>query len=251
VKRLFLVVALLAWAIPAQAQIAFEDAVDGGDTTGTSLSSFNVDCGSAGNCAVNVCVAGDLTGGSDDVSVTIDGGAASLVAKTTSTTNRIAYQFARTGLTTGNKAVVVSAGSSHYLAAVAASHTGVDSTGEPHATDDDAPGNVADITLNVTANANSWLIGCTYKHFQSSFPAEAGTGATRREYGPQGSTFNTLAIFDSNGTVSGSASMQALYNGTMDLGIFTFLMGAFDDAGGGGGGSTCSGGFMLRGAGGC
>lgn len=242
-KRLLLAFAcVLCLAPQAYAQIAFEDAVDGGHTTGTSLSSFNVDCGSGGNCAVNVCVAGGVIGSdADDVSVTIDGGAAALVGKTTATVNRFVYQFVRTGLTTGNKAVVVSAGSSHLLTAAAVSHTGVDSTGEPHATDDDA-GTASSLTLTVTATPNSWLIGCAYKNYNANIGPAPGTGTTERV---EDATFGVIAAYDSNGTVSGSSSMQVFYNDSMDLGNVTFIMGAFDDAGAGGSPKTCVRGSLL------
>jgi hypothetical protein len=227
------VVALLLSGLPASAQIAYVagSGVDGGNATGTSLPSFNVAAGTNPDRSIVVCAIGDLTsGGNDDLTATIGGVTAPIAAQVNTNINRFLYMFTRQGVGTGNVPVVVSAGSSHFIAAVAAAYDGVDSGSEPHAIDTDAQTTTSTTSGTVTANAGSWLKGCVYKNFTGDGPTAAAGSVERIE--DVGFTF--LALYDSNGTVSGSSTLTINYDAFMGTGTIGSVVAAFDDAGGGG-----------------
>lgn len=115
------------------------------------------------------------------------------------------------GPASGANDVVVSAGTSQFIRAVAADYTGVNQSGQPDAT---SPGSFdtvghASYTDSVTTVAdNSWAIAAFIGH-HSDFPPSAGAGSTLRVFG---AFYGLPSIFDSNGPVTpaGSYSMTII-----------------------------------------
>jgi len=192
--------------------IAFDAATDGGNATGTSHT-FSHTCTGA-NRALAIGVVGDVTsGGNDDITgVTYNGVACAFVAKVTSTINRFLYLYLIVAPASGANNVVISAGSSHFLAGVAASYTGVGQTGQPDASVSGALTTSA-ITGTVTTVAdNCWLVGTAYHNFTGN-PLAAGTNTVERV---EDATFTFLGMYDSNAaqTPAGSYSLQVTHIST-------------------------------------
>lgn len=176
--------------------IAFVRAVDGGNNSSGSGHSFSLDCTSLDY--VRVGIAGDVTGGANDVTaVTVDGQALALVAKLTATP-RITEEWAGsiTALS-GSKTVAITAGTAHFIAAGAAGYSGVKTTGQPTNTTTTFSAADADASLThstTPTEADSWVF-LTSGFFAGGVPPVAGTGSTRRTFD---ATFGLWGLLDSN-----------------------------------------------------
>lgn len=208
----------------APANIAFVGAADGGNVTATSLT-FNYTVGAGSNLLV-VPLIGDFASGVDDISgVTYNGAALTLAAKRNpaEANQRWTYLYYKLGPSTGTHSLVITAGSSHFLAAGAADYSGVaalDTT-----TTNGTPTTVTTLTTSITTVANnSWVILCT-EGFSSNAAPTAGTGSTRRAF--EGS-FGAWGLFDSNSAITpaGSYSMTTGYPTATTNGI-THVLASF------------------------
>jgi hypothetical protein len=195
--------------------IAFVGAADLGNVNpGTSLTqAYTVSSGT--NRLLVVDVLGDVVGGSDDCSggangATFNGTGMTLRQKNVSGagTARFEYFFELLAPASGSHNVVVTCGSSHFIAAEAADYSGVvadDAVGQGHA----GPG-ATSVTIPITTVATgSWVVvhaGADYTlgvAFQSC--CGSTVGLTQRVID---SAFHVHAILDSAATVSpGSQSI--------------------------------------------
>lgn len=228
--------------------IAFDAATDGGNNGGASTSlTFSHACSGSDRLLI-VIVAGDSFGGADDVTgVTYGGVPMELVGKRApAASNRWNYLYLLENPASGANNVVVSASSTHYLLAGAASYTGAAQTGQPDAsTTNDGGGSVTSLTTSVTVvAADSWLV-CGENAYTGNNPPAAGTGTTRRTFD---APFGGWGLFDSNGAVAaGSRSLQTTRPESVNT--ITHVMASIAPAGGGGGPTPRPADLLLLGVG--
>lgn len=183
--------------------IAYQGSADLGSNggSGTFTGSYTV------NAASNLLIVGflgDLVTGNDDITaVTYNGVSMTLIAKTTTGNSvRFSYLYALANPAAGANNVIITSTSSHYLLPLAADYSGASST--PDASTTFVQPLSGTVTQTIAGNApssNDWGIligGC------DAGTIAGGTGATLRTHD---AAFNSLAILDTNGPVSGSYSM--------------------------------------------
>jgi hypothetical protein len=216
--------------------IAFDLGTNGGTDSGTSIT-FSHTCSGSDRFLV-VAVIGDVGAGAEDVTgCTYDGVAMTLADKISDTLiARFGYVFYLVNPASGANNVVASCTGSHFLAAGAASYTGVNQAGNPEVINKTFSNADADASLTTSITpltADSWVVLGGLGFDGSGGAPSAGTGATRRTYE---SSFGLWAIYDSNGPQPASSySMTWSYGqgaGSADLGS---IMLAIAPTGGGGG----------------
>lgn len=188
--------------------IAFDNATNGGTDSGTSIT-FSHTCNGSDRFLVVACI-GQVGAGADDVTGATYGGVAMTLIKkfVDASITRFGYFFALTNPASGANNVIVSCSNPHFLAAGAASYTGVSQTGQPEAQNDSYTDGDADglTQIDVTAlTADAWAILGTFGHDGANGAPSAVANITRRTYE---STFGTWGLFDSNGAV-GAVSFPA------------------------------------------
>lgn len=186
--------------------IARDAATDGGNNgVAGPTHSFNHTC-TGSDLYLQVTVVGDLGGGADDISsVTYNGVGMTLVRKEAgATVVRMTYVYALMGPATGTHAVLITAGSTHFLQGAARSYTGVSQTGQPEVSSVTFSNADADSSLTVAITpltANSWVLLTSGGYDANSLPA-AGTGAN---LWLRDTTFGLWGFFDSNGAQPASS----------------------------------------------
>jgi hypothetical protein len=190
--------------------IAFNAAADLGNVNpGTSLTqAYTV--GSGTNRLLIVNVIGDVLTGIDDCSggsngVTSNGTGMTLRQKNTTTggsTDRFLYLFELLAPSSGSNNVVVTCGSSHFIAAEAADYSGVvadDAVGQAS-----TGGSTTSLTIPITTGAtSSWVvatIGSDYT-LATSYQSTGGSSVAMTQRVID-SAFHFYGILDSAGTVS-------------------------------------------------
>jgi hypothetical protein len=196
-------------SLPISAAIAFDTSVDGGNNGGTTGSlSFNYTPGAAGNL-VGVCLLGDNTIGNDDIlTANYAGSAMTLVGKTTggTATNRFVYYYMAQNVPAGLSSISITANSTHYLLAVAASWSGEATANQPDASMAFTPSSSSPYTTSLTTlGNNAWMTMC-----DGGFTITASTGCTQRI---QGVAFQEPLICDSNALISPPASYSMTTTG--------------------------------------
>lgn len=199
--------------------IAFDAITDGTDNGGSTNSLTFNHTATGSNLIGFVCILGDnITGGNDDISsVTWGGAACTFIQKYNGTdrgSDRFCYIYAIKGPGTGSKSIVVTAGSTHYLLAMAVSYTGADQTTNPieSSTANDVINSTNLVTNLTTTVDNSWII-LMAQGIPLFPPSTAGTGATRRA---ENAAFHNYTIYDSGGalTPAGAKSLTARWDNT-------------------------------------
>jgi hypothetical protein len=204
--------------------IGFDAAVDGGNNGGaTSGLTFGHTCTGSDRLLL-VGFYGDVTGGNDDISsVTYAGAGMTLVGKTTATLARFAYLYYLTGPASGANNVVITAGSTHYLIATAASYTGVNATGQPDASATNLAATTG-ITGTVTTIAdNCWTMAAGFKNF-TGVGISAGAGTTERA---EGASFLYNAMYDSNAAKTPAGSSSLVVNSDDGLATMGIIVASF------------------------
>ncbi len=188
--------------------LAFDDATDGGHNFGSYDSHTFAHTVTGTNPILWVAFAGDASGGADDVtSVTYNSVAMTLAVKKVGATDqdRNIYLYVLPNPSTGTHDVVIQCATVHYILGGAASYTGADSSGQPDSVTTNIAATISDTSLTTSVTplgTGCWGIvvaGCS-----SAVTPTAGAGLTRRAF--EG-TYNTWAIFDTNGTISGATSL--------------------------------------------
>lgn len=215
-SRLFTVILfLLLFAFTRPVFASFDAATDGGNNAGlTTTLTWNHTTGSISNGIGWVCFAGDLvTGGNDDISsVTWDSVGMTLGKKNDTVAGgaRFTYCYYLINPPSGAKAILITAGSSHYLLGGSVTYSSAKQSGIPDASaiNTAAGTGTANLTTSVTTVAdNSWTLLFSWGGNGVSAPS-AGTGSTARI---SGVALPYWTIFDSNGAITpaGSTSMQS------------------------------------------
>ena len=187
-RRLCLLVACIIWAVSvAEAQVAFNAATYGGNTTGTSQTTSHTTAGT--NRFLAVCVWADTA--SDLISgVTYNGVSMTLVDKQLHTGLRYHYLFGLMNPAIGANNVVTSASSSTFIQTLVASYTGVAQAGQPEAAiKTTATAQTSITTPLTTVTANAWTVNCV----GSGAGSAAGTNFTERT---SDTDFNTVRMGD-------------------------------------------------------
>lgn len=176
--------------------IAFDAAVDGGNTTGTSRT-YSHTIGAVATPILVVCFLGDnVIGGFDDItSVTYNAVAMTFVGKFIGpniANSRFLYVYIMQNAPTGAHNVVISCTNSHFLCAVSVSYSGGATASQPD--NSQVFSNPTTASSNTTSlqtlEDNCWVITC-----DGGSNLAAGAGSTLRV---QGAAFLEPAIFDSN-----------------------------------------------------
>lgn len=226
---------------PGGAPIAFDAATDGGDNGGatTSLTFSHTTSGSDRFLVVGV--VGDYVPND-----TVTGCTYNAVAMTKSVTltvsgDRHAYLFTLMAPASGANNVVCSASGTHYIAASAASYTGVSQTSQPEVTNSNSCTSCTTLSVSITTSTSgAWVAGVV----KMTTGGGASVGTTERV----SAGGNTYLLVDKNVAITPAGTTS------LDVGFSTGnaagAAAAFAPTGGGGGGGGGGGRMLLLGAGG-
>jgi hypothetical protein len=213
--------------------IAYDTSTDGGNNGGANgtLSWSHTTSGS--DRLLIVTLFGDSDGGADDISsITYNSVGLTLLAKRTDAgLFRAMYVYYLLNPASGANNVVVTAGSTHYLGAGAASYTGVGSLDTFVSTFSNADAD-GSLSQNITTGgANAWLIGGFFGSSGFAAVADAGIASVRRT----DANFLIWNIADSNGPIVSPGSQTVTWHlGSGSTGDMVHIVGSFLPAGAGG-----------------
>lgn len=175
--------------------IAFDTAVDGGVTTGTSLTWSHTCTGS--DRSLRVGVRGTTSPSNNITGITYAGVALTKIAESNNTAERWVSLWELLNPASGANNVVVSSSPSDVIIGLSASYTGVSATYDATTT---ATGSAtASLACSVTPIAdNCWVQGVWGN---GAGAPSAGTGATERI-----STSNGLGLYDNNAAITPAAA---------------------------------------------
>ena len=204
--------------------IAFDVATDGGSTTGTSLTFSHTCTGSDLVLFVGILSA---VGADNVTGVTYSGVAMTRVEiRNEATPNRVNYLYMLVGPATGANNVVISSGSSQFIAGVAASYTGAAQSGQPDAnTNNYGAGAGSPFATSLASVAdNCWHILCATQN--AGAITGAGAGTTQRIL-----QSDYLGLYDANSakTPPGSVTLNVTLAATANI---STTMASFAPAGG-------------------
>lgn len=198
-KKLLLLLGLLC--LPSFAQIARNNKLDLGTTTGTSLTtSYTVGSGANRILFVgvsgNTCCGGDLITGVTDVT---SSAAFTLIGRQPAGASRYTSFWYLLDPPSGANTITVSASASSFISAGGADYSGAKQSGQPDASNPSTnpAANSETVSLTTVAN-NSWIILFGGAYSGGPCPT-AGTGDTLLTCD---ATYGIWGIFDSNGPVS-------------------------------------------------
>ena len=221
--------------------IAYDSSVDGGSTTGSSMTfAFNNVAGDY----LFVGVVGDTA--LDDVTgVTYNGVSLTQVGSSIIAASRYSYLFSLASPATGSHNVVISAGSSHFLIGAAASWSGTNLGALDAHNSGVSSGAVSTYTTSITTVAdNCWAVFISFGFNNDLSPPAAGTGLTRRAYDVG---LGAWGFFDSGGVITPAGS----FSGTTTRGFASYteghIMASIAPPGAASGGGPLMRGEFLRG----
>ena len=180
--------------------LAFDAAVDGGSTTGTSRT-FSHTC-SGSNRLLIVGVRGGTTADGDVITgVTYNGVSMTKIFGNEPLGNRWTYLYYLINPASGANNVVISASASINISGAASSYTGAYQSSQPDAYTNNSSATSPLTTTNTTLIDNCWNVLVVV----SNTGQAASTGSTQRTIDGAG----TFGLYDTNGakTPAGSVSM--------------------------------------------
>jgi hypothetical protein len=197
--------------------IAYDNAADGGNNSGTTASlSYSYTVGSGANRLLLVNLIGDTS--ADDIqSVTYGGAQMTLIGKLRAPSNNWQYLYYLLNPSSGANHIIVTAGSSHYLISEAASWYNVKQTSQPDASSTNTAAVAAtSVTTSLTTVAAGSLVVqglWSYGHMG------AGTGAVPIIID---AAIGGAGIFASGGSPvspAGNVNMTTISDGTQSTGV--------------------------------
>ncbi len=201
--------------------ITYDNSADGGNNGGSTASlTYPYTVGGGPNRLVVVNLIGDTS--ADDISsVTYAGTAMSLIGKVQASSNNWQYLYYLLNPGSGTANVVVTAGTSHFLASQAASWYNVQQSGQPdNSTTNTASATSTSVTTSLTTNATGSLVVqglWSYGHLAAGLGASPivtdtaldGAGIFASSGSPVSPAGNVSMTADSDGSLSTSVIMAS------------------------------------------